>query len=256
MSKDNFERALALTLRFEGGFVNHPKDPGGATNMGITRATLADWRGRPVSVADVRNLKRADAVAIYRRTFWDQIGGDRLPLGIDAVVFDYAVNSGISAASRALQASLGQTADGIVGPATVAAAHRADAARVIVDVMARRRGFLRRLRIFSTFGRGWLARCAAVETAALRMAAGQSSHAAALLSTKQEFVMNLSKSVLESRTVWANVIGFIALVASVFGLDTSGVDQAGLVDAILKTLAAGGFIASTIFRILATRQIG
>ncbi len=81
MARENFERALALVLKHEGGYVDHPADPGGATNRGVTRATLAAWRGRPVSKAEVRALTRLEASAIYRKNYWDAVRADELPAG-------------------------------------------------------------------------------------------------------------------------------------------------------------------------------
>lgn len=256
MADENFDRALALTLRFEGGFVDHMADPGGATQMGITARTLRAWRGQNVTAADVRALTASEVAAIYRQIYWDQVGSDRLPDGIDMAAFDFAVNSGVDRASRALQQVLGVAVDGIVGRETTLAAASAEAAVVIAGLMARRRGFLRRLSIFPVFGRGWLRRVAAVEAAALELAGVRPLSGLSLLSLPQEFSMYLTKTVLESRTVWANVIGFAALLGSAFGYEASAADQAGLADALLKVVAGGSFIASTVFRIKATRQIG
>ena len=94
MTAANFDRALTAVLRHEGGYVDHPSDPGGATNLGVTRATLAQWRGRAVSKAEVKALTRAEAAKIYRALYWDEIAGDALPAGLDFAVFDYCVNSG------------------------------------------------------------------------------------------------------------------------------------------------------------------
>lgn len=254
MAITSFARALAATLRFEGGYVNHPADPGGATNMGITQRTLADWRGTSVSPADVRAMTQAEAAAIYRRLYWEMVACDRLPAGVDLAVFDYAVNSGVDRASRALQKVAGATVDGIVGRDTVAAVLAMPAAKVVSALCAERRGFLRRLRIFTAFGRGWLRRIAAIEALALAMAPAATTRSTQL--ENQESPVTFSKSAIESRTVWANVIGMAALGASLFGFDTSGVDQGALIDAALKGVAAIGFVASTIFRIKATKKIG
>ena len=116
-----FEHAVGLVLQHEGGFVQHPSDPGGATKFGITRETLARARGRPVSVDDVRRPDaRRRPSPIYRRLYWDAVRADELPPGLDLAVFDLAVNSGPSRAVRMLQAVLGVEADGIVGPVTLA----------------------------------------------------------------------------------------------------------------------------------------
>jgi lysozyme family protein len=254
MAKTNFSRALSATLQFEGGYVNHPADPGGATNMGITQRVLADWRGRSVTAADVKALTRAEAAGIYRRLYWEMVNCDSLPAGVDLAVFDYAVNSGVGRASRALQKVVGATVDGIVGRDTVAAAHAAGAAKVVAALCAERRGFLRRLRIFTVFGRGWLRRVAAVEALASGMAAKAVPPPVSFYA--KELPMNFSKSIIESRTVWANIIGMAALGASVLGFDTSAVDQNAVIDAILKGIAGVGFVASTIFRIKATKKLG
>ncbi len=103
MAAANFERALSLVLKHEGGFADHPADPGGATMMGITQATLAEWRGRPVTKDEVRALSRVEAGAIYRARYWDAVKGDDLPSGLDLAAFDYAVNSGPARAVRTIQ---------------------------------------------------------------------------------------------------------------------------------------------------------
>jgi lysozyme family protein len=103
MAANSFEPSLAHVLKHEDGYVNHPADPGGATNLGITAATLAQARGHPVSAADVAALTRAEAAAIYRRLFWNPARSDDLPAGLDHAVFDLAVNSGPGRAARLLQ---------------------------------------------------------------------------------------------------------------------------------------------------------
>jgi lysozyme family protein len=169
MSAENFEPALALILYFEGGYADHPVDPGGATNMGITRATLARARGRPVGKAEVMALSRAEAAAIYRRSYWDHVHGDALPDGVDLAMFDYAVNSGPAAALKALRSILHLEASA-AAPALIQAAEKADAAATIRVLCAGRLAFLHRLKSFRIFGRGWRSRIGSVETTALALA--------------------------------------------------------------------------------------
>jgi len=119
--QQNFETALAHVLKYEGGYSDHPSDPGGATNRGITKAVLEAYRGHSVSKADVRALSRGEAAAIYRSRYWDAAKCDRLPDGLDLAVFDCAVNQGIGRASRFLQQAAQVTADGKIGPKTLAA---------------------------------------------------------------------------------------------------------------------------------------
>ena len=169
--KDNFETCLAHVLQSEGGYVDHPSDPGGATNMGITIATLRTWRGRSVTKADVKALTRAEAAAIYRKNYWDAVRGDDLPRGLDLVAFDAAVNSGVSRGAKWLQSALGVPADGKVGPKTIAAANAAHKDAVIDRACDLRLGFLRQLETWKTFGKGWIKRVESVREAASKMAA-------------------------------------------------------------------------------------
>ena len=110
-----FEACLPLLLAHEGGFVEHPDDPGGATKFGITGRTLARFRGTKVTREAVMALTRDEAGEVYRTLYWDKIGGDHLPAGIDYAVFDAAVNSGVRQATLWLQRALGVTADGVIG---------------------------------------------------------------------------------------------------------------------------------------------
>ncbi len=170
MSQEAFLACLAFTLKYEGGYVDHPADPGGATNLGVTRATLAKWRGRSVTKADVRALSRDEAAQIYRRYYWEPCGGPRLPPGVDVLVFDWAVHSGPSRAVRALQKVLGLTTDGVAGPALREAIQKADVTLTIRALCSERRKFLARLKGFAVFGRGWSRRVDALEKTALIMA--------------------------------------------------------------------------------------
>lgn len=177
MAASSFDRALSLVLANEGGFVDDPRDPGGATNLGITRATLARARGRAVGVGEVRRLGRGEAAAIYRRFYWKAVRADELPAGLDLAVFDLAVNSGPSRAVRLLQRALGCREDGILGPVTLGAAAGREPAATIRALGRARLAFLRGLPTWSAFGRGWARRVARVERAALALAAASPSKA-------------------------------------------------------------------------------
>jgi lysozyme family protein len=164
---DNFDRCLAHVLKHEGGYVDHPDDPGGATNYGITIHTLSDWLQRPATKADVKALTADVVAAIYRGRYWLQASCDRLPAGVDLMVFDSAVNSGVSRATRWLQQAVGATADGIVGPKTLDAVEARDTADTIRDLSRIRGAYYRSLRTFKTFGRGWMRRLGDVTETAL-----------------------------------------------------------------------------------------
>lgn len=168
--KDNFERCLAEILRHEGGWADHPKDPGGATMKGVTIGTFAQFKGRKVTKDELRAISDADLRAIYRRKYWDVVRGDELPLGLDLVAFDAAVNSGPSRGAKWLQMGVGANADGKVGPATIAQAHKVNAASAIEAALIARLSFLRGLKTWPTFGKGWQRRIDDVRRVALAMA--------------------------------------------------------------------------------------
>jgi lysozyme family protein len=155
-----FERALAKVLVHEGGYVNHPKDPGGATNFGITQGVYDDYRKTVGQKPQpVKAITRPERDSIYRARYWSLVKGDSLPAGIAYVVFDGAVNSGVGQSAKWLQRALGVPADGVIGPQTIIAARAHDnhdaLVRKICDLRA---AFYRALKTFKTFGKGWLRR--------------------------------------------------------------------------------------------------
>ncbi|MGQ5718455.1 glycoside hydrolase family 108 protein [Pseudochrobactrum asaccharolyticum] len=164
--------ALDLMFGHEGGYVNNPKDPGGATKYGITHKTLAAHRGvASVTSAQVRALAKQEATEIYVKSYWTQSGGDLLSIGIDYMAFDYGVNSGPAQAIKSLQRVVGVTVDGIVGGQTIAAvkAYKGD---LIGAYAAERLRFMKTLKTWSTFGRGWQKRVMNVETQARQLLQG------------------------------------------------------------------------------------
>jgi lysozyme family protein len=170
MTTETFGRALSLVLKHEGGYVDHPRDPGGATNRGITLATLSAWRGRKVTKAEVKALTVEEAGAIYRANYWNVVKGDDLPAGLDYAVFDFAVNSGPARAAKHLQALVGADADGVIGPKTLAVVSGREPADLIRKLTKSRLDFLFALPTWPTFGKGWRSRVLGVETEALAMA--------------------------------------------------------------------------------------
>jgi lysozyme family protein len=168
--KDNFQSSLAHVLLSEGGFVNHPKDPGGMTNLGCTKAVWEEYVGHPVSETDMRNLTPELVAPLYKRKYWDKVAGDDLPSGLDYAVFDAAINSGPGKAAKWLQEVLGVTADGSIGKGTLAAVHTMDVQDLIAKYNDKRLQFLESLPTFSTFGKGWIRRVSEVQSAAAALA--------------------------------------------------------------------------------------
>lgn len=170
LPKGRFDACLPIILHHEGGYVDHPRDPGGCTNLGITRRTLQDWRGRATTCQDVRALTMREAGDIYRARYWDAVQAASLPPGLDLLVFDCAVNSGPAQAARWLQRAVGVADDGRIGPVTLAAVKRHSAGGMIFAIVGARMAFLRLLSTWGEFGKGWERRVTAVQADALRMA--------------------------------------------------------------------------------------
>jgi len=111
----NFSKCLKLVLHHEGGYVNHPKDPGGETNMGVTKRVYEEFGG----TKDMKDLEFEDVMPIYKKNYWDRVKADDLPAGLDLCVFDFGVNAGTGRAAKYLQSLVGATADGAIGPNTL-----------------------------------------------------------------------------------------------------------------------------------------
>lgn len=159
---ENFNRALPKFLAHEGGFVNHPNDPGGATNMGVTIANFRRYVKRGGTVDDLKNITKEQVATVFKRHYWDKVRGDDLPSGVDYCVADFAINSGPSRAAKYLQWAVGVTQDGVIGPKTLAAVNKADARAIIKFVCDERLAFMKRIknrktgkRLWDTFGKGW-----------------------------------------------------------------------------------------------------
>jgi lysozyme family protein len=161
----NFELCLSHLLQHEGGYVNHPQDPGGRTNLGVTQAVWEDWIDRSVSEDEMKALTPSKVAPLYRELYWDRIKADSLASGLDYCVFDAAVNSGVSRAVKWLQTIANVPADGIVGAETLKAAKTAS----IEKYCAHRMEFLKGRSSWPTFGKGWERRVREVEKIALDM---------------------------------------------------------------------------------------
>jgi len=152
----NFDQAFHTLLGHEGGFVDHPNDPGGATNWGVTErvARAHGYTGH------MRDLPVDTAKAIYRKDYWDAVRAEELPAAIRYAVFDAAVNSGPRQAIRWLQRAVGVRDDGVIGPVTLGAVRGANPEQVLRRMLAQRLRFMTGLSNWPTFGRGWARRIA------------------------------------------------------------------------------------------------
>lgn len=171
-----FDACLTLVLGAEGGFANDPRDRGGATNYGITLATLAEWRrsrdpSAIVTADHVRDLKVEEAKEIYRSRYWNVLRCDDLPKGVDLLVFDFGVNAGPARSAKILQEVLGVEQDGSIGPVTLNGLNACGPDKIIREFSAKRLDFYRSLDDFKVFGAGWTNRTNSMLDAALAMAA-------------------------------------------------------------------------------------
>jgi len=169
MASVNYDKCLETILHHEGGYVNHPKDPGGETNLGVTKRVYEDWGG----TKDMKDLLVEDVAPIYKKNYWDRVKGDDLPAGLDLCVFDFGVNAGTGRSAKYLQTLIGTTADGGIGPNTLKKladyidTHGLE--ETIKEFQEDRQDYYEKLSTFKTFGRGWTRRVDETTELALSM---------------------------------------------------------------------------------------
>jgi lysozyme family protein len=168
--KKNFKGALEHVLVHEGGWADHPEDPGGATMKGVTLITFRRHFGENKTKEDLRNISDRQLQKIYRSGYWDKCSCDKLPSGVDYTVFDSAVNSGPGRGAKWLQAAVGAKQDAGIGPKTLDKVKENDPIHVTNNMCDRRLNFLRNLNTWPTFGRGWERRVEGVRRTAIAMA--------------------------------------------------------------------------------------
>lgn len=168
--QDNWIKCLETILHHEGGYVNHPKDPGGETNLGVTKRVYEDFGGSK----DMKDLTREDVEPIYKKNYWDRVKGDQLPEGLDLCVFDFGVNAGTGRAAKYLQTMIGTVADGGIGPNTLKKldeyVEQYGVENSIKRYQETRQKYYEKLKTFETFGRGWTRRVEETTKLALEMA--------------------------------------------------------------------------------------
>jgi lysozyme family protein len=226
----HFDACLDAVLHQEGGFADNPHDPGGATNLGITRATLARWRKIApwwkLPVAEVKGLAKPEAAGIYQALYWNRCRAGDLPPGLDLAVFDYAVNSGPDRAVKALQQTLKVAPDGFVGPLTLDAikAHVAvvGAAGLIVALCNGRLSFLQRLAIGTTFGAGWSRRVAEIRAEALAMAGAPPSSPPKKGTTPMNILAGYKTYIVGAAMLIAGIAQLVGVALPALGSQSAG----------------------------------
>jgi lysozyme family protein len=164
----NFKECLALVLKSEGGWVNNPNDPGGETNLGVTKRVWEEWVNHPVTT--MKNLTEAEVAPLYEQKYWRPCYGEVLPRGLDLLSFSMGVNAGPGRSVKLLQQSIGCVPDGVIGPKTRELISSSNSATLIAKFSEARRDYYRSLKTFPIFGKGWLSRVDTEEKEALNMA--------------------------------------------------------------------------------------
>ncbi len=156
--QSNYNKCLETILHHEGGYVNHPKDPGGETNLGVTKRVYLEHGG----TKDMKDLLVEDVAPIYKKGYWDKMKGDELPNGLDLCVFDFGVNAGPGRSAKYLQTMIGTVADGGIGPNTLKKlgeyVEKHGIEKCIEDFQGARQDYYEKLSTFATFGKGWTRR--------------------------------------------------------------------------------------------------
>lgn len=166
---NNFDKSLVLVLKHEGGYVNNPKDPGGPTNKGITLKTFRYAYGKERTEEELKNISDAQIKSLYHVAYWVPCGCPLLFDGVDYMMFDGAVNSGVSQSIKWLQDAIEAKVDGKMGPLTLAAVNKCSSEYLINHTLNNRLNMLRKLKTWDTFGKGWERRISEVRTGALKM---------------------------------------------------------------------------------------
>ena len=169
----NFPKSLEYTLGWEGGYTNHPSDPGGATNWGITIADARMYWKPNATALDIKKMPRDVAVKIYKEKYWDRQHCELMPSGLDFAMFDYGVNSGVGRSQKVLQKILKVTPDGIIGNKTLQAMRMQDTQFMILAICEERLKFVRSLKTFPVFGKGWVRRINGVRQQSLGLMKGK-----------------------------------------------------------------------------------
>ena len=171
MPKDNFSQCLSVLLQEEGGFVNNRMDPGGMTNLGVTKRVWESWHGLPATEADMRTLTPEVVAPLYRTRYWQSTSCDKYPVAVALMVFDFAVNAGDGRSIITLQKAVGVAEDGHSGPKTILAVQTfiaANSQKRLIEIMRDKRiEFYKGLKDFKTFGYGWTNRAKLVSEKAL-----------------------------------------------------------------------------------------
>jgi lysozyme family protein len=173
--KDNFDKAFALVIKSEGGYVWDKDDAGGETNLGVTKGAWSSYQGRPILDGEMKALTVETVKPFYKKMYWDKVHGDELPSGVDYAVFDFAVNAGSGQSAKFLQRAVGANADGAIGPNTLRLVQDFEPETLLDNFTTQKEdfynGIVERKPEQAKFLKGWMSRVAHVQTTAESMLA-------------------------------------------------------------------------------------
>lgn len=256
MAASSYDECLRRLLVHEGGYSNHPADPGGPTNFGITIGDYRRYVKADATADDVRAMRVEVAKEIYRNKYWAALRCDELPAGVDATVFDYGVNSGIGRSGKVLRRLLGLRDDaGRVTDDVLRELAKREPRAVIVAINDERLSFLRSLRTWPVFGAGWSRRVAEVKAFSLALAASSAlsaplaSRAPSASHAPAKGVVDAAKSAKPAIVVAAGAAAGAAASAHAVGMP-----PLALLAVFVATVAAAAGILALLARRRRARQ--
>lgn len=179
--RDNFNKAFELVIGSEGGFQNDPSDrgnwSGGRVGVGENRGTKYGISTMSYKSLDIKNITLDQARAIYKKDYWDRNQCDKLPGGVDYMVFDISVNHGVKDGATFLQRAVGSNPDGDIGPATLRAVGLKKPKDILKELSVVRLFDYLSLKMWPRFGLGWSRRLMEVLVSASEMLDSSASHA-------------------------------------------------------------------------------
>lgn len=253
MTSLSFDKSLKAVLVHEGGFSDHPADPGGKTMKGVIQRVYDGYRKRKGRAPrSVRQIEDGELREIYKAQYWDVVRGDDLPAGVDYAVFDGAVNSGPSQSVKWLQRALGNVkVDGAIGEATLAAvASHPDHDRLIAAICERRMAFLKALKTWGSFGKGWTARVDGVRKLGQAWASGSVGPAPVYSA------QGAARAVISDAKPAATKGAADAATGASMGFGAAGAALNEAKDALTPLAGSGGWIDSAVAALALTSALG
>lgn len=227
--KQTYDEAMQKVFADEGGYTNDAADPGGPTNWGITIYDARLYWKPNATASDVKSMPKSVAEEIYRKHYANDVHYDDLPPGVDYAVLDYGINSGVVRAKKVLQRLCQAPVDGVIGPITIADVQKQDPVKLINAIYDERLSFLRSLRTWGTFGKGWSRRCKEGRALALKL---NSKYKSQISTPTKE-----PQTMFNWKTTLAGISAIFAAIGSIF--TAQGTIDLSHLSTVLPAILAG-----------------